>query len=401
MAETNSPHFLAFPTADSIDSSESEESRRFRFIKDFVRTAARNCEPLMACGEVTGFTAIAIGWNNRAVRIQTASGLKLILRLSKASWPRAKIENEVAVLRLLGDDYPQIPTPRLLAYGFASGGNPDSDGAGVGASKELVVPFHWMIMDCVDGDNLETVWRSFGLEDKHVILQQTADIVKCLQSKTYNTIGGWQLDPSSGAPRVGPYWEGGFAVANEAEFLMNRFDANVESLRAKKNPPDELVELLRDLDALRPQLAASAARFVASSPVPTVLFHGDFAFRNIIVTGGGGGGGEETRRPRIAAVLDWEWAGTRPIHVDWVVGDLLDVKDEEDARENEWIRGEIARLGASGWIGRWEGGGGGGGDVGAARRAAYMLAVDGTAEWNFSVGGTREAMREFQLYFQQ
>lgn len=61
-----------------------------------------------------------------------------------------------------------------------------------------------------------------------------------------------------------------------------------------------------------------------------VLFHGDFAFRNMMVARDNEG------RLGISALLDWEWCGTMPIYADWL-GDWLE-EETEDKIENRWIR---------------------------------------------------------------
>ncbi|ETV74685.1 hypothetical protein H257_10806 [Aphanomyces astaci] len=42
------------------------------------------------------------------------------------------------------------------------------------------------------------------------------------------------------------------------------------------------------------------------STCPVVLFHGDFAFRNMLVDNG-----------EVVGILDWEWCGTMPLWKEW------------------------------------------------------------------------------------
>jgi len=54
--------------------------------------------------------------------------------------------------------------------------------------------------------------------------------------------------------------------------------------------------------------------------IPIVMFHGDFAFRNILVD-----------NTRLAGLVDWEYSGAFPIDIDWYNGwDIMRDGSEED-----------------------------------------------------------------------
>ncbi|KAI9030582.1 hypothetical protein DFJ74DRAFT_602882, partial [Hyaloraphidium curvatum] len=112
-----------------------------------------------------------VGWNNLAARVllEDPSGVRTdrLLRLSKATWPREKIENEVAALEVArAIDFGGVAVPQILAHGFA-GEHGD---------------FHWLLMDFLPGRNLEGVWRTLSLEDKERVLDGVAGIVRGLRS---------------------------------------------------------------------------------------------------------------------------------------------------------------------------------------------------------------------------
>ncbi|KAJ3065945.1 hypothetical protein HDU99_004002, partial [Rhizoclosmatium hyalinum] len=264
------------------------------------------------------------GWNNRAIKVTTSTNEVYLLRLSSAkSWPRSKIENEVASLKFITKEIPTLRTPSILSFGF----NFHTD--------EIPNKVHWLLMEFIDGDMLEGVWRSLSTTNKVAILDEIRENVKALQSMTFTSIGGWKLADNE-TPVIGEYWSGNSLYKSEVDFLVKELDANLKSVKSMESSSSDLKDAVEAIAALRYDILSTLQTL---TPAPVVLFHGDFAFRNIIVKKG-----IETDQFSLAAILDWEWCGTRPLWLDWI-GDWLEEDTAEDELENKWIRSEMKRDG--------------------------------------------------------
>ncbi|ORY49132.1 hypothetical protein BCR33DRAFT_763558, partial [Rhizoclosmatium globosum] len=191
------------------------------------------------------------------------------------------------------------------------------------------------IGEFIDGDMLEGVWRSLSTTNKMAILDEIRENVKALQSKTFTSIGGWKLADNE-TPVLGEYWSGNSFYESEVDFLIKELDANLKSVKSMESSSSDLKDAIEGIAALRYDILCALQ---ALTPAPVVLFHGDFAFRNIIVKKD-----IETDQFSLAAILDWEWCGTRPLWLDWI-GDWLEEDTAEDELENKWIRSEMKRDG--------------------------------------------------------
>ncbi|KAJ3064215.1 hypothetical protein HDU98_012347 [Podochytrium sp. JEL0797] len=275
---------------------------------------------------VLSFVEIPTGWNNKAIKVSTADNQTLILRLSNASsWPKSKVENEVAALQFVAINLPTLRIPKLMGYGFNF------------STPENIKEVHWMLMECIEGEMLEGVWRTLSLDQKLVILGELRETIRILQSKTFDVIGGWTLT-ETGGPEVGKYWDGGFKETSEADFLLGRMAENLQDLRSLKNAPASLDVMLDRVEASKAQIESMLDNL---EPSPIVLFHGDFAFRNMMVKMN-----SETGMYEISGLLDWEWCGTRPAWVE-VLDDWLEEEMPSDEEENKWIREEMKKDGFS------------------------------------------------------
>ncbi|KAJ3288280.1 hypothetical protein HDU79_004968 [Rhizoclosmatium sp. JEL0117] len=243
--------------------------------------------------------------------------------MNAKSWPRSKIENEVASLKFITKEIPTLRTPSILSFGFDfhTDENPNK--------------VHWLLMEFIDGDMLEGVWRSLSTTNKMAILDEIRENVKALQSKTFTSIGGWKLADDE-TPVIGEYWSGNSLYESEVDFLVKELDANLKSVKSMESSSSDLKDAIEGIAALRYDILSALQ---ALTPAPVVLFHGDFAFRNIIVKKD-----IETDQFSLAAILDWEWCGTRPLWLDWI-GDWLEEDTPEDELENKWIRSEMKRDG--------------------------------------------------------
>lgn len=345
MAERDSPHYLPIALTPSI--------------VDTLLESHYDASTLAAFEACTAIEPIARGWNNLALKIRLGPNRPYVLRLSKSTWPREKIVNEICALRLLdgGTETLGIRTPVVKAFHLAEKQNGDE-------------PFHWILTDFLQGENLEDLWRTLDASSKHAILDEIASIIAKLQERTFQKIGGWTTDTSTSQPNkrpeIGTYFEGQWGpFDSEAEFYLGRAQANLDNTVWTTTP--QLAPLRSHLSLFLPQLSTLITKL---PPLPIVLFHGDFAFRNFLCF-------KPTTSPttthpaKLSALLDWEWSGTMPLAQDWLANELLEEQTEDDKRENKWIRRELIKRGCHVYeaVQGWE-----------ERRAVEAL-VDGIAAW--------------------
>jgi tRNA A-37 threonylcarbamoyl transferase component Bud32 len=263
MAEIDSPHYLDLEISHAL-------------LKELTGVSFQS------------FTEIKTGWNNKALIVVDEQ--KRILRLSKPTWPKEKICNEVAALKFINE------SPLIFDYGF----HPKA---------------HWILMEFIEGDTLQECWPSLDVLTKRRVLLQLKIMIEKFQRFQFEKIGGW-IQPN--APTLGPYFDGNFIYTNEKEFLLRMLEQNMSKLTIDTSVIEQLQPWIsKTLDQL--------------PPVPIVFFHGDVAFRNILFN----------RQSGKITLVDWEWAGSRPIYFDW-----LDDLYEGSREENEWIRKELLASGA-------------------------------------------------------
>ncbi|ETW03144.1 hypothetical protein H310_05563 [Aphanomyces invadans] len=147
---------------------------------------------------------------------------------------------------------------------------------------------------------LDAVWDAANDDERAAIGAQIHKIHTELQNHRFDRIGGWIFDhPDNTTPVLGPFFEGYGPFNSEREWLQHKFDSQV--LKATTNMA---------LEALREYIPAATAivkAYLSSmSECPVVLFHGDFAFRNMLVDHG-----------VIVGILDWEWCGAMPMWKEW------------------------------------------------------------------------------------
>jgi hypothetical protein len=243
--------------------------------------------------ELTGisfdsFTEIQTGWNNKALIV--VNGGKRLLRLSKPTWPKEKIYNEVAALKFLNQ------APRIFDYGFHERA-------------------HWILMEYIEGEMLQDCWALLDEQEKRHVLLQIKEVIEKFQQYRFELIGGW-MTPET--PTLGPYFDGNYMFATEKEFLLGTLRQNLSKLDMDTT----------DIENLQPWISSTLDQL---PPVPIVFFHGDIAFRNILFD-------KQTKK---MTLVDWEWAGSRPVYFDW----LEDMYDDSSEEKN-WIRKELMAMGA-------------------------------------------------------
>ncbi|KAJ3270850.1 hypothetical protein HDV01_007399, partial [Terramyces sp. JEL0728] len=251
----------------------------------------------------------------------TSENKSYLLRLSKTTWPKEKIINEIAVLEYLKST--TIKCPSVYSYGFG------------------VV--YWILMEFIEGRMLELDWRNLDKSTKQVLVKQIGSQLEEIQSLKFPTVSGWGLN--GGKPVLAKYFDGNYEYPSEKDFIIGEYDRNLEKLKSRMD-----IEFLLKL---KPKIQDIISRL---EPVPTVLFHGDFAFRNMIY-----------KDQELVCILDWEWAGTRPCYMD-LQENLLEENDEQDEIENEWIKQEFKKFDYPN----------------QHERKVLLELVDATAEWRFS-----------------
>ncbi|KAJ3310665.1 hypothetical protein HDV04_004712 [Boothiomyces sp. JEL0838] len=271
---------------------------------------------------VLEYTEIPVGWNNKAIKVVTKDK-EYLLRLSKTTWPKEKILNEVAVLRYLQSL--NVKCPRIYSYGFDK--------------------VHWILMELVQGKMLESEWRNLNNNLKRELIKQIGDQLLILQQKEFPSISGWGL--KEGLPILTTYFDGNYEYSSETEYITKQLESNIKKL-------DTVIDtaFLKDVMFKVKQIVDRL------EPVPIVLFHGDFAFRNMIISDN-----------QLVSILDWEWAGTRPIYMD-LLEDMLENENSTDETENEWIRNEFRNLGFE--------------YPNERERKLLLDLVDATSAWRFS-----------------
>lgn len=303
MAEIKSPHFINFPL--TITSIQTVISPFFD-------------------GEVSSIREIEKGWNNKALKLVTkSSNNPLLLRLSKNTWPKEKIENEVAGLHFVNQNFNNhIPTPKVLGWGIAT--------------DEF--PMHYMLMEYIDGDNLEDIWRDLQSSDKLDILKSIGFYLNQLQSVKFDSIGGWKFNETGSDVVVCPYFDNKCMYQNENEMLQDILKSNLEAVRALG-----LVELADSFD--KSKIATKIHDMLCGDmdlACPIIFFHGDFAFRNILVVRHSESQSESHGKFEISGLIDWEWCGTRPMFQD-LYNDFLEENNEQDRQENLWINDIVTK----------------------------------------------------------
>lgn len=140
-----------------------------------------------------------------------------------------------------------------------------------------------IVMDYIEGYNLEDCWVRLSSEEKRGIAEQTRDIILQLRSFKSSYIGAVDRGPAVDM-RKSTYIGGPFD--SESEF--NEF-------------------LFQNMVSSSPSLYSTAMRQAMRTNHNIVFSHGDLNLHNILVKDGA-----------IVALLDWEYAGWYPEHWDYV-----------------------------------------------------------------------------------
>ena len=140
-----------------------------------------------------------------------------------------------------------------------------------------------IVMDYVEGCNLQACWTRLSYEEKQGIAKQMCDIIQQLQGLQGNYIGAVNRGPAVDT-RKSTYTGGPF----DSEKEFNEF-------------------LLRNMVSSTPSLYRTAIQQKLRRDHKLVFSHGDLNLHNIIVRDG-----------VIVALLDWEFAGWYPEYWEFV-----------------------------------------------------------------------------------
>lgn len=265
-----------------------------------------------------------------------------------------QIRNEVAFLTFVRDNVLDVPVPKVYGHSL------DDDAPGT----------HFIAQEYIDGELLSSVWKTYDEATKMKVARQVAEIVVKLGETTLDGIGGLMLDH-----KLGPTVEGmklfkgrvsalkilakyGLILKVKDKFHSSEFydlgpykstkayvlacydkEIYYYSHAAEEDiDPDffkkiSIEDYVRTLQKKRQSITEDDTAFTPEEPF--VLIHGDFHGRNIMIKDG-----------RIAAVLDWEFAGFYPLSelLAGVGVDVLEMESEEDVKETYKWSDEIVRL---------------------------------------------------------
>jgi RIO-like serine/threonine protein kinase len=239
-------------------------------------------------GNCIYFDCENIGFNNKTYFIYTQNNYSFALRLTKNSWPKEKIECEKELINYIRKNT-QIPVPKILCYD--------------NSYKEF--DFGWILMEKIDGDNLETLWINMSNENKNYIILQIIEILNQLQSIKLDKIG------SLYSYGVGPYFENKRGPFNTSkEFLEDKMNLAIETVNTNLS--------FMGIKPFVPKLQKIFKKLLQLiDNVPIVLFHGDLSLRNILI-----------KDNKIVSLLDWEWGGSMPIFCEWFNCDIENLENE-------------------------------------------------------------------------
>ena len=236
-----------------------------------------------------------------------------------------QIESEIAHLTFMAQYHPSIPVPKVYAYDSGRTGNE---------------PF--IMMEYIDGQPLSSAWASYTEDEKLAAAQQVAEIIVKMSEIPFQRIGGLTL-----AHEIGPTVEGMKLFKGRDKFhspdcydigpydsthayVLACYDKEIYYYsHAPSSDIDEdlfddvpRAEFVKSLQETRDRLASSPSTFFPEQPF--TLVHNDLNGRNIMM-----------RDRKVAAVLDWEFAGSYPLSeaLGGTGVDMLEVVDEETEEE--------------------------------------------------------------------
>lgn len=239
------------------------------------------------------------------------------------------MSNEVAFRRFVVSKH--VFVPQVYAYSATS--DPDTS---------------YIAEEYIEGIPLSTVWTTFNSSQKDSITHKVASIVVDLAEIRFPKIGGLVPETFDPAPTVegsklfkgrgkfhkkdyyhiGPY-------ESTKEYMLASYDKEIYYYsNADEDDIDESlfedISVANFVEHLREKRAVTEKMDIKDEPF--VLVHGDLHGRNILMSG-----------DQVAAVLDWEFAGSYPLSEVLSDGeiDVVEADSKELEEENEIWGGKI------------------------------------------------------------
>lgn len=217
------------------------------------------------------------------------------------------------------------------------------------------LPWEWVLLEKVDGLVLSSLWPSLSGEQKLRVAKKIADIVVELkaiplhsftQPSSRTLIGNLSFTPLQeetcsghdhtsipldesvfhppGQIHISSILNGPAPTSSYTAYIRSLLEKEIRSLSTLSAPPPFNVELH---PTLLPRIRELLGRVHEDPTIATitanlnwnpVFTHGDFAPRNILVLFPQDN--EDGDVDPLVTVLDWEWAGFFPPHIEWDAG---------------------------------------------------------------------------------
>ncbi|TDL29208.1 hypothetical protein BD410DRAFT_8510 [Rickenella mellea] len=329
------------------------------------------------------YEATELGYNNRVHFLKTQNGLDLVLKAGGRYWKRQKTEAEVAgvlTVRKLCSEH--IRVPRIL--GFSS-----RKGSELGGTP---IPWEWILSERIHGASLNDAWAGLDDQQKVVVAEKLVSII--IHMRTDITLQSLGLDQQDTAcygnlsltpPDLNITWPG-------HDHLSFRFDdpsmkSNIYISNILNGPPPsrtylQYVHSLLEAEINQLELQENRSKFAntlteqrlprlrsllgrihehpallhleKSGNWQPVFTHGDFQPPNIFISPPKSEKDDQVD----LTILDWEWSGFFPPHIEWDAGiyNLVDFFGDSPARAAFTATLDTAGIKSPGTIpqGEWE-----------------------------------------------
>ncbi|RFN45335.1 altered inheritance of mitochondria protein 9, mitochondrial [Fusarium flagelliforme] len=271
---------------------------------------------------------LASGAMNKAYTVRVNDEKRYVMRVSLPIDPKNKTASEVATLKWLHLNNPNVPVPEVIAFDDCNN-NP--------------IRFEWILMQHMPGQPLSDKWRKIPWEDKIALVKQIADCQMEIM-KNYNFEGIGSLRETEKGIVPDRY------VAMDFCFGKS-FDCDVPRgpFRCIRDWTKSLTEIITQhyIDAIKKaeedgddeydkddleyfeaylkttkRLANTIQQVFPDEYESTVLQHADLILSNIMVD----------ENNKLCGIIDWEFASTVPL---WAVNPATQIPKFLDGHEQE------------------------------------------------------------------
>ncbi|RWA13096.1 hypothetical protein EKO27_g2011 [Xylaria grammica] len=238
-----------------------------------------------------------------------------------------QITNDVAFKRLVAAKLPHIPVPHIYLYNATSQADTS-----------------YVVEEYVDYPSLDSTWTSLTPPQKDTMAQKLAGIIVDLTEVRFDMIGGLNPEDFSSTPTVEgcKLFKGRGKFHRDECYQVGPYKSTKEYILRHRRRSLHDVTVEEFVESLREEQESIAKSKIVDEPF--VLVHGDLHARNILAKG-----------DQIAAVIDWEFAGSYPLSETLSGGDFEVVEAETDelymenvvwARKiREFVRAEVTKRG--------------------------------------------------------